>query len=178
MEAALATGSMQHAIEGLLLPTLEALGEVHGSDSASWAFAARWADGWLRRATPVVGASQSVLTILLGDATGHVLVTDSLAVRAFELCCALARGRVTTLPVSCISGLPELAGVLAPDVLVIAGEHAGDDEVARWADGACAAGPVPIAVFRRARPTRVGTRLLPRQPVAAQRELMALAAGR
>jgi hypothetical protein len=178
MQTAFTTGSLQYALEDVLLPALDALGEQHGTDSATWVVGARWADGWLRRTMPVVGPSEGVLAILLADATGPELGADGLARCALELCCALGQGRVTTLPVSRIGGLPQLADALAPDVVVIAGDHAGDGDVARWVDAACAAGPLPIAVFRRPGLPDTLARVLPPHPVAAQRALMALAAGR
>ena len=50
MECALALRSVERSVEEVLLPSLDELGQRFGTDSAPWAFAARWADGWLRRA--------------------------------------------------------------------------------------------------------------------------------
>src|SRR5919202_2768634 len=49
MEAALALRSLERSVEEVLLPTFDELASRAGVDSAPWAFAARWADGWLRR---------------------------------------------------------------------------------------------------------------------------------
>ena len=64
MECALALRSVERSVEEVLLPSLDELGARFGLDSAPWAFAARWADGWLRRAQrlappPVAARSRS-----------------------------------------------------------------------------------------------------------------------
>ncbi|MEA2194790.1 MAG: MerR family transcriptional regulator, light-induced transcriptional regulator, partial [Solirubrobacteraceae bacterium] len=87
MESALALRSVERAVEEVLLPSLEELGERFGTDSAPWAFAARWADGWLRRAQRLAPPPVRRLAILVGDATGSELAPDALAVRALELFC-------------------------------------------------------------------------------------------
>jgi DNA-binding transcriptional MerR regulator len=183
MEAALALRSVERSVEEDLLPSLDGLGSRHGTDSAPWAFAARWADGWLRRAQRLAPPPVGPLAILVGDATRNELDPDALAVRAFELFCGRSGARVIALPVTAVSGLGEVVDSLRPDALVIAGSHVGHDDVAHWAYGVRAtAGPLPVALFRRGHHATAvrttGARVLPDTPLGAHRELLAIVDGR
>ena len=178
MEAALALRSVERSVEEVLLPSLDELGQRHGVDSAPWAFAASWADGWLRRAQRLAPPPVRPLAILVGDATRNQLDPDALAVRAFELFCARSGARVVALPVAGISGLSDVVESLSPDAVVIAGSHVSDDDVALWAYRVRAsAGPLPVVLFRRPNnATKVrttGTRALPFPPFGAHRQLLA-----
>jgi DNA-binding transcriptional MerR regulator len=178
MEAALALRSVERSVEEVLLPSLDELGHRYGFDSAPWAFAAQWADGWLRRAQRLAPPPVRPLAILVGDATRHDLDHDALAVRAFELFCGRSGVRVMALPVAGISGLSDVVESLAPDAVVIAGSHVSDDDVALWAYRVrAAAGALPVALFRRAHNgTKVrttGARVLPDTPFGAHRQLLA-----
>ncbi|MFP5361726.1 MAG: MerR family DNA-binding transcriptional regulator [Thermoleophilia bacterium] len=179
MESALALRSLERSVEEVLLPSLAELGKRYGIDSAPWAFAARWGDGWLRRAQRLAPPPARRLAILVGDATRNELDPDALAVRAFELFCGRSGSRVMALPVGGVSGLSDVVESLAPDAVVIAGGHLPDDDVALWAYRVrAAAGPLPMALFRRsqhgAKVRTTGTRILPDTPFAAQRALLAL----
>jgi len=179
MESALALRSVERSVEEVLLPSLDELGERHGTDSAPWAFAARWADGWLRRAQRLAPRPVRRLAILVGDATRNELDPDALAVRAFELFCGRSGARVMALPVGGVSGLSDVVESLSPDAVVIAGGHLPDDDVALWAYRVrAAAGPLPMALFRRsqhgAKVRTTGTRILPETPFGAHRQLLAL----
>jgi MerR family transcriptional regulator, light-induced transcriptional regulator len=163
----------------VLLPSLDELGERYGTDSAPWAFAARWADGWLRRAQRLAPPPVRRLAILVGDATRNELDPDALAVRAFELFCGRSGARVMALPVGGVSGLSDVVESLSPDAVVIAGGHLPDDDVALWAYRVrAAAGPLPMALFRRshhgAKVRTTGTRILSDTPFGAHRQLLAL----
>jgi DNA-binding transcriptional MerR regulator len=178
MECALALRSVERSVEEVLLPSLEELGARFGVDSAPWAFAARWADGWLRRAQRLAPPPSRQLAILVGDATRNELDIDAIAMRAFELFCGRAGARVMALPVASIAGLGDVVTSLSPDAVVIAGGHVCDDDVARWAYRVRAAtGPLPMALFRRNQNTTkvrtTGARLLPDTPFGAQRQLLA-----
>ena len=178
MECALALRSVERSVEEVLLPSLEELGARFGTDSAPWAFAARWADGWLRRAQRLAPPPSRPLAILVGDATRNELDPDALAVRAFELFCGRAGARVMALPVASVSGLGDVVSSLSPDAVVIAGSHTSDDDIARWAYRVRAAtGPLPMAVFRRQQNSvkvrTTGARVLPDTPFGAQRQLLA-----
>jgi len=179
MESALALRSVERSVEEVLLPSLDELAVRHGTDSAPWAFAARWADGWLRRAQRLAPPPVRPLAILVGDATRNELDPDSLGLRAFELFCTRAGARAMTLPVAGVSGLAEVVESLAPNAVVIAGSHLADDDVARWAYGVrAAAGALPVALFRRVPRDRqvhtMGARRLCDEPFAAHRQLLAL----
>ncbi len=178
MESALALRSVERAVEEVLLPSLEELGERFGTDSAPWAFASRWANGWLRRAQRMAPPPVRRLAILVGDATRSELDPDALAVRAFELFCGRSGARVLTLPVSSVSGLSDVVASFAPGAVVVAGSHLADDDVALWAYRVRASGgPLPMALFRGAHQTApvrtTGSRVLTPAPFEAHRELLA-----
>lgn len=179
MESALALRSVERSVEEVLLPSLDELAARQGTDSAPWAFAARWADGWLRRAQRLAPPPVRPLAILVGDATRNELDPDSLGIRAFELFIVRAGARAMTLPVAGVSGLGEVVESLSPDAVVIAGSHLADDDVARWAYSVrSAAGALAVALFRRVQHDRqirtTGARVLPDEPFAAHRQLLAL----
>jgi DNA-binding transcriptional MerR regulator len=177
MESALALRSIERSVEEVLLPAMSELWKRHGIDSAPWALAARWADGWLRRAQRLAPAPARPTVILVGEATRNELDPDALGVRALALFCGRSGARVVALPVAGISGLSDVVESLRPDAVVIAGDHQPDDDVALWAYRVRAtAGPLPMALFRRARHSAkvrtTGTRVLPDGPFAAHRELL------
>lgn len=179
MECALALRSVERSVEEVLLPSLDELGDRFGTDSAPWAFAARWADGWLRRAQRLAPPPSRPLAILVGDATRNELDPDALGMRAFELFCGRAGARVMALPISSVAGLGDVVTSLSPDAVVIAGSHESDDDVARWAYRVRAAtGQLPMALFRRTHENAkvrggAGARILPDTPFGAQRQLLA-----
>jgi DNA-binding transcriptional MerR regulator len=178
MEAALALRSVERAVEEVLLPSLEDIARRHGDTSAPWAFAARWAGDWLVRARRLAPAAARPVTILVGDATRDELDPVALETWALELFAVRAGAQMLTLPVSGVSGLGDVLQNFQPRAIVIAGSAAGDDEVARWAYAVrSAAGPMPVALFRRGerRAGRTtGTLVLSPSPSEAQRELLSL----
>jgi DNA-binding transcriptional MerR regulator len=179
MESALALRSVERSVEEVLLRSLDELAARHGTDSAPWAFAARWADGWLRRAQRLAPPPVRPLAVLVGDATRNELDPDALGVRAFELFCGRAGARVMALPVAGIAGLGEVLESLSPDAVVIAGAHVADDDVARWAYRVrSSVGALPVALFRRGQAggqmRTTGTRVLPEEPFGAHRQLLAM----
>jgi DNA-binding transcriptional MerR regulator len=179
MESALALRSVERSVEEVLLRSLDELAARNGIDSAPWAFVARWADGWLRRAQRLAPPPVRPLAVLVGDATRNERDPDALGVRAFELFCGRAGVRVMALPVSGISGLGELVEALSPDGVVIAGAYLADDDVARWAYRVRAsAGALPVALFRRkqneGQVRTTGAIVLPDAPFGAHRQLLAM----
>jgi DNA-binding transcriptional MerR regulator len=182
MEAALALRSVERSIEEVLLPSLDELGSRHGSDSAPWAFAARWASDWLSRAQRLAPPPTRPIAIVIGDATRDDLDSEHLRLQALHLFLARAGARVLILPVQGISGLGDVLGAFRPDAVVVAGSTAGDDEVARWAYRVrSGSGALPLALFRRAvRSERVrttGARVLSDAPNTAHREVLAMLDG-
>ena len=178
MEAALALRSLERSVEEVLLPSLDELHARHGADSARWALAARWGDEWLRRAQRLAPPPVRQVSFLIGDASANELDPDSAAIRALELLCARAGARLLGLSVQGVSGIGEALTVLEPDAIVLAGGHARDDEVARWAYGVrSSVGALPVTLYRREvlRPLRgrtTGARLLSPSPWGALSELM------
>jgi len=176
MEGALALRPVERAVSEVLLPTLDDLAERNGPDSAPWAFAARWAIDWLSRAQRLAPPPVRRAGILIGDATRDDLDPDAIALRALQLFVARGGVRVLALPVAGVLGLAEVLTAFGPTAGVIAGAHAGDDVVARWAYGVrSASGALPIAVFRRGqRAGRAQGRALPRIPGDACDHLMGI----
>jgi DNA-binding transcriptional MerR regulator len=182
MEGALALRSVERSVEEVLLPSLAEIGDRHGTDSAPWALAARWAGEWLLRAQRLSPPAESRRTVLLGDATRHEHDPDALALRALELSLSRAGARPVTLPVTGLAGLNDVLAAFAPRVVVIAGGEELDDDVARWAYRVrSSAGALPLLLFRRSgrddRPRTTGARHLPPSPTQAATQLVEIADG-
>jgi MerR family transcriptional regulator, light-induced transcriptional regulator len=175
MEAALALRSVERSVEEVLLPSLTEIGERHGYDSAPWAFAGRWAADWLQRAQRLAPPPLRATAMLVGDATRDELDPDALALKAVQLFAIRAGARVLVLPVTGVAGLNDVLVAFAPQVVLIAGGHASDDHVARWAYRVrSAAGAMPMTLYRRGSRTdaaRTTARLLPDAPGEAHRQL-------
>lgn len=177
MEAALALRSVEHAVEDVLLPSLREIAARHGDQSAPWSFAARWASDWLVRARRLAPAPARPNTILVGDATRDELDPDALETAALTLFAIRGGSSVLTLPVLGLAGLGDVLRNYRPRAIVIAGSHATDDEVARWAYAVrSATGPLPVALFHRGerRAKTSATLMLADGPADAQAELIAL----
>ena len=177
MESALALRAFDRCVEDVLLQSLDELAGQAGDASATWALAAEWADGWLRRAQRLAPPPHRRLTILLGDAGGGAVDGDGLAIRAFQLFCDRQGVRVITLPIDCVAGLGNVSARLAPDAVVIAGSGqpidvrrgVGAPGLRRGRAAATGAVPRPGARRRRDGP---GSWVLPDAPHAAQHELL------
>jgi DNA-binding transcriptional MerR regulator len=150
METALGSRSVQWCVERVLLPTLEQIARQRTLDSAAWAFAAQWGADWLRRATRLTAAQPRSLSIVLGDASRDELDPDAPHIRALELFSVRAGANVMSLSVRGVAGIGDALQAHRPDMIVIAGGHMADDAVATWARSVrLAAGPTPIALYRR-----------------------------
>ncbi len=178
MEAALALRSLERSVEEVLLPSLDELARRNGLDSASWAFVARWGTQWLHRAQRLAPPPVRRVSFLIGDASADELDPDASAIRSLELLCARSGARLLCLSVRGVTGIAEALAVVRPDAVVVAGGHAHDDEVARWAYAVrSAVGPLPVTLFRRdlLRPLRgrtTGASSLSPSPATAANELM------
>jgi DNA-binding transcriptional MerR regulator len=167
MEAALGSRSVQRCVEGMLLPTLERIARERTLDSAAWAFAAQWGADWLRRARRLAAARPRLLSIVLADASRDELDPDAPHIRALELFSLRAGANVMSLSIRGIVGIGDALQAQRPDLIVIAGGHMADDAVATWARSVrLAAGPIPIALYRRGdhlarMPTTGATTVLP-----------------
>lgn len=182
MEGALALRSVERSVEEVLLPSLEEIGDRHGTDSAPWALAARWAGEWLLRAQRLSPPASSRPSVLFGDATRDQLDPDALALRALELSTTRVGLRTLTLPITGLAGLGDVLGAYAPRVVVIAGGESNDDDVARWAYRVrAAAGALPILLFHRTgrgdRTRTTGARHLAGAPTLAASQLLDLVEG-
>ncbi len=171
VETTLALRSIERSVEEVLLPTLEAIVSRNGAESAAWAFSARWAADWLRRAKRLAPPSVSRISIVLGDASRDELDLDASYIRALELFCLRAGAQVLRLSARAVSGIGDAVSVHGPNLVVLAGGQLDDDTVARWT---YAIGPVPLALYRRAT-TRAFDAVLPPAPGEAQLRLVELA---
>jgi MerR family transcriptional regulator, light-induced transcriptional regulator len=175
LETTLALRSVERAVEDVLLPGIETIVDRMGAESAAWAFAARWAIDWLRRAKRLVPPPVSRLSILVGDGSRDELDLDAPYIRALELFCLRAGVKVLSLSARAINGLGDVASLHRPNVVVLAGRHAADDTAARWAHLITrSVGPLPVA-FYRAPPQRMSGTTLPPAAGEAQRHLLDLA---
>lgn len=177
IEAALALRSVERSVDEVLLPTLEEINRRYGSESAAWAFAAHWAADWLRRAMRLSPASTRPASIVVGDASRDELDPDTHYIRAFELFCSRAGVNVLSLSARGVAGIGDAIAVHRPNVVVVAGSHLDDDNVARWAYAIrLATGAIPIAIYRRGGPRvrmrTTGARILPAGPSQAQRQIV------
>lgn len=177
MESALALRSFDRCVEDVLLRSLDELAGQAGDASATWALAANWADGWLRRAQRLAPPPHRRLTILFGDAGGSAVNGDGLALRALQLFCDRQGVRVVSLPIDCVVGLGSVSATLAPDAVVIAGSGQPLECVVAWAHHVSAAvGPLPQGLFRvpqlAADATGPGMWDLPDAPYAAMHALL------
>ncbi len=151
MEVALGSRSLQRCVEEVLLPALEQIARQRTFESAAWAFAARWGADWLRRATRFVAPRSCSVSIVLGDASRDELDRDAPHIRALELFSIRAGVQVMSLSVRGVAGLVDAIQARRPDLIVIAGGQLADETVRAWAQSArAAAGPIPIALYRRA----------------------------
>ncbi len=176
MESTLALRSIEATVEEVLLPALDQISERQGSDSAPMAFAARWANDWLRRAARIAYAPGDRAKIVIGDASRDEFDMDGVRIRALELLCVRSGPAPLCLPVRGLGAIGHAVSAHRPAALVIAGHHASDDEVARWAYGVrSAAGALPVALYSRRRESErlhpSSSRRLSDVPSAAQREI-------
>jgi DNA-binding transcriptional MerR regulator len=180
LEAALALRSVERTVEEVLLPTLDEIARKHATDSAAWAFAARWGADWLRRATRLAPPPIRPTAIIVGDASRDELDPDYPYIRALELFAVRAGVNVLSLSARGVAGIGDAAALHRPNVVVLAGGHLDDDAVARWAYGVrLAAGAMPVAVYRRGeqrvRMRTTGTSVLPPGAGQALRRVLELA---
>jgi DNA-binding transcriptional MerR regulator len=173
MEGSLALRSLERSVEEVLLPALTQIRRRKGENSAAWGFASTWANDWLCRAQRMAPNPAQDRNVVIGDATDGPIEPAAAYTRALQLCCAREGIFALMLPVWASFRVTDAIAVFKPDVVVIAGRHAGDDEVARWAYSirACA-GPVPFVLYHRGLDPMVAgarARILPHKPSEAMR---------
>ncbi len=174
IETALALRSVERSVEEVLLPSLEEIVGRTGADSAVWAFSARWAADWLRRAMYLASPSPRRTVVVLADGSRGELDIDALYIGALELFCMRAGLKVLRLSTRALTGVGDAVSVHQPELVVLAGGQADDDTIERWAALVSrSVGPVPVGLYRRATATGSST-MLPPAPGEAQMRLVEL----
>lgn len=117
------------------------------------------------------------ISIVVGDASRDELDPDAPYIRALELFCSRAGVNVLSLSARGVAGIGDAVAIHPPNLVVLAGSHLDDDNVARWAYAIrLAAGAIPIAVYRRGGPRvrmrTTGARILPTGASLAQRRIL------
>lgn len=162
IETTLALRSVERAVEDVLLPGLEKIIGRMGTDSAAWAFAARWAADWLCRAKRLAPPPNGRTSILLINGSSDELDLDAVYLRALKLFCLRAGIKVLSLPARATSGIGDAASIHRPDVIALVGKQTDETTIARWAYAIeRSIGPRPVALYRHANPERSGTALPP-----------------
>jgi MerR family transcriptional regulator, light-induced transcriptional regulator len=179
IEAALGSRSVERTVDELLLPALEQIIREQTVGSAAWAFAATWGVDWLRRATLLAPSPSRPVSIFLGDASRDELDPDAMHVRALELFCIRAGGRVLSLSARGTAGIRDALAAHRPDLAVLAGGHVPDDVVASWTHSVrLVLGATPIGLYRCAGHLAdipaTGTTRLPSRASEAQQRLFEL----
>ena len=94
------------------------------SSPPQWAFAARWGNGWLRRAPRLVPPPVRPISIVLGDATRDELDPDAAYMRALELLWRARRRQPSSAcPCAASRTSARRSPVHRPNVVVVAGDH-------------------------------------------------------
>jgi MerR family transcriptional regulator, light-induced transcriptional regulator len=177
MESSMALRSLERSVQEILLPALDEVRRRKGESSAAWGFAATWGNDWLRRAQRMTTGVLHHPQILIGDANHADHDVDAAYTRAFALCCSRHGMSVLTLPVCGFDGLGEALAVFAPDIVVVAGDQCGEDDVGRWACSLrSAVVDVPFLLYHRGHGAVAGIRgdILPLAPTDAQQMVTAL----
>ena len=175
IETTLALRSVERSVEEVLLPGLEQIVGRMGADSAAWAFSARWAADWLRRAKRLAPPPAGRTSIVLANASRDELDLDAAYIRALKLFCLRAGAKVLILPAQAMSGIGDAASVHRPNLVVLAGKHIDETTIARWTYAiGRSIGPRPLALYRPAS-THTYNTVLPPAPGDAQLRLLELA---
>ena len=175
IETTLSLRSVERSVEEVLLPGLEKIVGHMGADSAAWAFSARWAADWLRRAKRLAPPPVGRTSILLVNASRDELDLDAIYIRALKVFCLRAGIKVLSLSARTMNGIGDVASVHRPDLIVLAGKQTDETTIARWTYAIDRSiGPRPLALYRHAGIGRYGT-VLPPAPGDAQLRSLELA---
>jgi MerR family transcriptional regulator, light-induced transcriptional regulator len=172
IETTLALRSVERSVEEVMLPGLERIVGHLGPQSAAWAFSARWAADWLRRAKRLAPPPAGRTSIVLVNASRGELDLDAAYVRTLKLFCLRAGCAVLMLPAHARSGIGDAVLVHRPHLVVLAGKDMDETTIARWTHViGRSIGPRPVALYRPAEmPTR--NPVLPPAPGDAQLRLL------
>jgi hypothetical protein len=176
MERALAVGTLEQAVTGLLLPVVQDIARRDGTTSTTWAFAARWAEDWLGRVRRLTPNERILGAVVIADCSRDAFDVDAVHAGALELFCQRGGLLALTIPVWADRGLGDLLRASAPDAVVFSGRWAAAKHEARWAHAAHATGAHPVwhAYRRLANPGIPRVTALPRAALDAQEELVAV----
>jgi hypothetical protein len=175
MERALAVGTLEQAVTGLLLPVLADLARRDGPTSAAWAFAARWAEDWLGRVRRLAPNERILGAVVIADCSRDAFDLDAVHTRVLELFCKRGGLYTLSLPVWVDRCLPEMLRDTAPDAVVFCGRWAAAKHEPRWvhAIARCGVRATWHAYLRRPGPGIPRVRGLPADPLKAQAALAA-----
>lgn len=175
MERALAVGTLEQAVTGLLLPVLADIARRDGPTSATWAFAARWAEDWLARVRRLSPNERILGAVVIADCSRDAFDLDAVHARVLELFCQRGGLYTLALPVWAEQSLPDLLRDTAPEAVVFCGRWAAAKHEPRWvhAIDRCGVRATWHAYRRRPGPGLPRVRGLPSDPVQAQVALVA-----
>jgi len=174
IETTLALRSVERSVEEVMLPGLERIFGRLGGDSAAWAFSARWAADWLRRAKRLAPPQAGRTSIVLVNASRGELDLDVVYIRTLKLFCLRASAEVLMLPARARSGIGDAVLVHQPHLVVLAGKDIDETTITRWTHAiGRSIGPRPVALYRPAA-TPTHNPVLPPVPSDAQLRLLAM----
>ncbi len=176
LEESLAVRSVERTVEEVLLPGVAAVGAERDKGSPEYAFAWRWATGWLAaqlRTAPPASRAEGILVL---DAT-RPLDMDALHAHALELVLRRAGLRTLTLTIDLDPlRIGRALVALTPNAVLLAGRHTSLDTVGRLVYAARrVSSEVIVCDFRGALPDTGATTVprLPDRPLAARDALLA-----
>jgi DNA-binding transcriptional MerR regulator len=143
LEESLAVRSVERTVEEVLLPGVEALDPA----GPEYAFAWRWATGWLAAAMRVAPPATRADGVLVFDASAPCDL-DALNAQALELCLRRRGLRTLTLTVALDPGrMGRALHALAPRAVVLTGRRASLDGLGRLVYAARRIGGDGIAIY-------------------------------
>ena len=147
LEESLAVRSLERTVDELLLATIETLAAENAAGSPEYAFAWRYATGWLAAAHRVAPPPSRSEGVLIFDATAHGEI-DALHVQALEL--HLRRRGMRTLTLAAELDPARIGRALRAldgHGLVLCGQNIGLDSLGRLVYAARQAGGQLLTVF-------------------------------
>jgi hypothetical protein len=179
MERALAVGTLEQAVTGLLLPVLEDVVRRYGATSTTWAFSARWAEDWLGRLRRLTPNERILGAVVIADCSRDAFDLDAVHGRVLELFCQRGGIHCVSVPVWADKCLSELLRATDPGAVVFSGRWAATKHEHRWEHAICHGGaPVSWHAYRRTSSSgSPRVRGLPRSPLEARTQLVLALSG-
>jgi hypothetical protein len=167
MDYALGVHSLERTVEDVLLGAIRRIARHHGTRSAVWAFASRWASDWTARVRRLL-APAGAPTLLLGDGVPNSLDSEALHLRTLELLLAGAGVRTVTLPVDMYVDLGSLRAAADVSTVVLACARSSTRAAPVWLAAVHDAFQgARLAAFRSTGPAAERLPTLPGAPSAA-----------